>query len=97
MRLSEWIEKHRPGGITRLQEGTRDAQGQMMAWTTVAAIVKGKVRARYDSAERLSAATGRDVSVDEVFAAYKPKQKPVAESKPVPPKRKRAAGESRAR
>lgn len=72
MRLQEFVEEL-PGGISTLCARTADEQGRVMAWTTVASIVRGEVAPRFENAQRLSKATGGKVTVPEIFAAFDPK------------------------
>ena len=72
MRLPEYVQKADRGVISRLSRESG------LAYATVHACSKGRLLKRYETASRLSAATGGVVSVAELC------DPPVAGSDPVP-------------
>jgi hypothetical protein len=62
MRLKDWVEGQGRGALTRLQLRTG------IAYATILALSKDKHSARYQTAVKLSAATGGAVSIAELCA-----------------------------
>lgn len=62
MNLRQWVASQPLGAITRLQRRTR------LSYTAVHRAVHGKSKPSYENATALAAATGGDVTVDEIFA-----------------------------
>lgn len=60
MRLDEWVAQSAAGELSRLARKTK------LAYTTVFAIAHGQQTPRYNTAKRLSDATGGEVSIAEL-------------------------------
>jgi len=60
MRLHDWIEREGPGALSRLMRATG------LAYSTVTYIARGRKCPRYETAKRISEATGGEVSIPEL-------------------------------
>lgn len=61
MRLDQWVKLQRPGAIVRLQLATG------LSYTAVAKAIKHQTKPDYDTARRLSEATGGEVSINDIY------------------------------
>lgn len=69
MRLDQWVAAAPPGELSRLSRVTQ------LAYTTVFAIAHGQQTPRYDTAERISRATGGEVTIAELCRPARPERK----------------------
>jgi hypothetical protein len=93
MRLDEWVFRAGEGAISRLQSQTG------LSYTAVHKAVRGKSKPTYETALRLSAATGGMVTADAICdplevagraRRHKPRPKPRPKRKRPPSKRRSA-------
>ncbi len=60
MQLSDWIAREGRGSVTRLMRETG------LAYTTIHYAARGEAISQYDTAKRISVATGGEVSIKEL-------------------------------